>query len=107
MFEQNNKSSDGEKVLSNPRDQEFIDQFMENLILYDPLDREFPMENEHEETINQATSTKDFRQRIIDLEKASSAKFNAPFTSAIQMKFQKLIDKEFKTINDLITHYIE
>ena len=69
------------------RDKKFIDYFTCNIVIYDPLDREFNIIDDDGKTVNQATSTKDLKLMIFNCDKADASLFNAPLTYNNLLKF--------------------
>jgi hypothetical protein len=82
----------------------FVNKFQESFIVYDPLDR--PMPGQDQDGADQGTKQKELLQMLTALQSAPSDDFSAPFTRKSYANLQAIIQKDMKkidqTINDMI-----
>lgn len=81
--------------------EEFISQFCDEMVLFDPLDRVIPEDDD------QTTKRFDLIHTIDKLDRLPSSNFSAPFTTSLINRFQQLLQREFDKFSDNIKKMIE
>ena len=83
-------------------DQNFIDEFIQRIVIYDPLDREVLNLN----GITQSIKTLKLRDMIQQSEKVDTNYLNAPFTSENHFYLNKYITNQFLAINKIVEEQV-
>ena len=76
-----------ENEMDKEKNEKFVQDFADKIVIFDPLDRVFTMTNEDGEEINQATTTQELKNIILESKAVDAKVFDAPFTKSNLQNF--------------------